>query len=91
MPKTNQQIAIEVILGKWGNGVDRRYRLTKAGYNFENVQSMVNALCEGDMTDFQAEPKQVFIKGTEVMNVEIDLDKYCALKIEFINGGESDA
>ena len=91
MLKTNQAVAIEVILGKWGNGAERRKRLTNAGYNYENVQSIVNALCEGDISDFQPEPEQVYVKGTEVMNIEIDLDKYCALNIEFINGGEFDA
>lgn len=91
MQKTNQAVAIEVILGKWGNGTERRKRLTNAGYVYENVQSIVNALCDGDISVFEHEPEQVFVKGTEVMNIEIDLDKYCALNIEFINGGELDA
>lgn len=89
--KTNQAVAVEVILGKWGNGVDRRNRLTKAGYNYENVQSIVNALCNGDMSLLQEEPEKIFVTGTETLEVEIDLSKYRGLNITFVTGGESDA
>lgn len=41
--KTNAQIAEEVLAGKWGNGDDRRNRLTAAGYNFDAVQAVVNS------------------------------------------------
>ena len=37
-------IAKEVIAGKWGNGVDRKQRLTEAGYNFSKVQTRVNEM-----------------------------------------------
>lgn len=37
-------IAKEVIVGKWGNGIDRYNDLTNAGYNYEEVQSHVNAI-----------------------------------------------
>ena len=84
--KTNQQIAIEVILGKWGNGNDRRTKLTKAGYSFESVQSIVNALCDGDLSTLCNE--EVKITGNDVLDIEIDLSKYCGLNITFINGGD---
>lgn len=42
--KTVLQIAREVIDGKWGNGDDRRKKLTKAGYDYEAVQKKVNEL-----------------------------------------------
>lgn len=42
--KTVNQIAEEVIEGKWGNGQDRVTRLTKAGYNASAVQKEVNRL-----------------------------------------------
>lgn len=89
--KTNQEVAVEVILGKWGNGADRRNRLTKAGYNYENVQSIVNALCNGDMSSIKEEPEKIFVTGTETLEVEIDLSKYRGLNITFVTGGESDA
>lgn len=42
--KTVEQLAKEVIDGKWGNGIDRKNRLTKAGYNYSEVQKKVNEL-----------------------------------------------
>lgn len=40
--KSNDEIANEVINGLWGNGDDRRNRLTNAGYNYKEVQAIVN-------------------------------------------------
>lgn len=40
--KSNEVIAQEVINGAWGNGEDRKKRLTDAGYNYTVVQAIVN-------------------------------------------------
>lgn len=40
--KSNEQIADEVIAGKWGNGQDRKNRLIAAGYDYQAVQDIVN-------------------------------------------------
>ena len=40
--KTNEQIADEVIAGKWGNGAEREQRLTAAGYDYNAIQAIVN-------------------------------------------------
>lgn len=40
--KTNEELANEVLEGKWGNGEDRKNRLTNAGYNYQAVQDIVN-------------------------------------------------
>ena len=42
--KSVDEIAKEVIQGKWGNGTDRKNRLEKAGYNYNEVQKKVNML-----------------------------------------------
>ena len=42
--KTTEEVAKEVIAGKWGNGEDRKQRLTAAGYNYSTVQARVNEL-----------------------------------------------
>lgn len=39
-----EQIAEEVINGLWGNGEDRKNRLTKAGFNYKEVQTQVNRI-----------------------------------------------
>lgn len=40
--KTIEQLANEVIEGKWGNGEERKNRLTNSGYNYQEVQNKVN-------------------------------------------------
>lgn len=40
--KSNEEIANEVINGAWGNGEDRKKRLTDSGYNYTVVQAIVN-------------------------------------------------
>jgi LysM repeat protein len=42
-PKPIDQIANEVIAGQWGDGADRKKRLTDAGYDYNAVQNAVNA------------------------------------------------
>lgn len=42
--KSIDEIAREVIAGKWGNGSDRKNRLIKAGYNYDDVQARVNEI-----------------------------------------------
>ena len=42
--KSIDAIAKEVIKGKWGNGADRKNRLTQAGYDYSAVQKRVNQL-----------------------------------------------
>lgn len=42
--KTVDVIAKEVINGKWGNGDDRKSRLTAAGYDYNAIQAKVNEL-----------------------------------------------
>ena len=46
--KTIDEVAREVINGKWGSGEDRKKRLTNAGYNYSEVQARVNQILKGD-------------------------------------------
>ena len=43
--KSVSEVAKEVLAGSWGNGSDRKAKLEAAGYNYDEVQSAVNALC----------------------------------------------
>lgn len=82
MKKTEEEIAREVIEGKWGVDDDRIVRLTNAGYNASSVQRIVNKMLkEALVTDEPAvadEPKQI-------LEVTIDLKKYGALVINLVN------
>ncbi|MGX7139948.1 hypothetical protein ACWOBX_00510 [Facklamia languida] len=42
--KSIDQLAREVISEKWGNGAERKRRLTQAGYDYKAVQKRVNQL-----------------------------------------------
>ena len=42
--KSVDELAREVIRGEWGNGSDRRVRLTQAGYDYDAVQNRVNEI-----------------------------------------------
>lgn len=73
--KSNQEIAQEVLNGLWGNGAERRERLTKAGYNYDNVQSIVNALVYGHEIPVTEDPAPVQEqKPREKLPLEIDYD-----------------
>ena len=63
--KSNEEIAEEVIAGKWGNGEDRKNRLTSAGYNYSTIQSIVNQKLSGTST-----PKPI-LKSNETIAQEV--------------------
>ena len=45
--KTVEELAQEVLDGKWGNGDEREERLTAAGHDYDAVQDKVNAILSG--------------------------------------------
>ena len=49
--KSIEEIAWEVIGGKWGNGNDRKNALTSAGYDYGKVQAKVNELMNRKSVD----------------------------------------
>jgi N-acetylmuramoyl-L-alanine amidase CwlA len=44
--KKSEEIAKEVLDGKWGNGGERKRKLEAAGYNYTQIQTLVNKLCK---------------------------------------------
>ena len=73
--KDNYTVALEVLSGQWGNGVERRNRLTEAGYNYNDVQSIVNTLVKDGYLNkpepVQSEPEET---DTHKNLLEIDYD-----------------
>lgn len=45
--KSTTDLAKEVIKGNWGNGNERKTKLTNAGYNYAEVQAEVNRMLKG--------------------------------------------
>lgn len=72
----NYTLAKEVLAGKWGNGQERKDRLTAAGYDYMAVQTIVNALVRDRDTGSQtAAPAPVQDTPASPSNpLEIDYD-----------------
>lgn len=75
--KSVKEIAQEVIAGLWGNGDERRRRLTEAGYDYDVIQKAVNLLCSGTEDDFLEQPAET--EG--VLEVVVDLKTTTAVKL----------
>ncbi len=56
--KTVEQIAKEVLAGKWGNGDARKQKLKAAGYDYNAVQAKVNELCGVKPKPVATKPKK---------------------------------
>lgn len=71
--KSNYTVALEVLAGKWGNGVERRNKLTAAGYSFDDVQTIVNSLVkDGYLKNPPAEQPKQAEPAEPVKPLEID-------------------
>lgn len=57
--KSVDELAQEVINGKWGDGEDRKKRLEKAGYDYDAVQYRVNEMLVSDNKDVTEIAKEV--------------------------------
>lgn len=61
--KTVDELAQEVIAGKWGNGEDRKKRLAAAGYDYKAVQTRVNAILGAKKADDLEKVAKAVIRG----------------------------
>ena len=61
--KTVAELAKEVLNGQWGNGNDRKNRLTEAGYDYASVQKKVNELVKANQPWTPAVGDIVIFKG----------------------------
>ena len=65
--KSIEEVAKEVLNGNWGNGQERKDRLTAAGYNYSEIQSLVNKLASGEAVSAPAK-KSITEIAKEVIN-----------------------
>ena len=61
--KSVDELAKEVIEGKWGNGEERKSKLTSAGYDYDVVQALVNKLVAPKPTKSVDELAKEVIEG----------------------------
>ena len=80
MMKTNEEVAQEVLDGKWGNGDERIVKLTNAGYNASAIQRIVNQMLKDNMVTDEPEVKE---NTKQILEVTVDLKKYGALILNF--------
>lgn len=66
--KSNEEIANEVIAGKWGNGSDRFNRLAQAGYDGNTIQNIVNQKLSGSTSAPKPSKKSNETIAQEVIN-----------------------
>lgn len=67
LKKTIDEIAQEVIDGKWGTSPNRKVNIENAGYNYQEVQNKVNAILKGEVETITYYPRY---NGTSVSIVE---------------------
>lgn len=90
-PKSDAEVAKEVIQGKWGVGADRKQKLIEAGYSYEKVQSIVNSMMSGTYVEAPvvildkdkcgeykttASTSLINAKGTSIYNLQEDVTVY---------------
>lgn len=80
--KSNYEVALDVLAGKYGNGEERKKKLWAEGFNPDAVQSIVNALVK----DRQSERQQEQEKGN-FLTVEVDLNTYDGINLKFKQKG----
>lgn len=61
--KPNNEVAQEVMAGLWGNGAERKERLTAAGYDYSSVQQIVNELAGAVTRKSDADIAREVIRG----------------------------
>ena len=94
--KTNQEIAKEIFQGKWGENLERKRRLEAAGYNYDQVMTIVNAIAaelpideilrRAEEYDREHGLVPIEIHGTETLEITVDLNKYNSIQLTFVNG-----
>lgn len=69
--KSVQEIADEVIAGKWGNGDERKTKLKNAGYNPDEVQAIVNAKLAPKTAPKETKQAATFAVGDTVIPTKL--------------------
>ena len=93
--KDNYTVAVEVIAGLYGNGEERKQKLQELGYNFKEIQNIVNTLVYGGMTGSEAAARlknqpasdpapDPVLCDSEYLQIEYDNSKYKGIIVNII-------
>ena len=72
--KSVDEVAKEVVQGLWGNGAERKQKLTEAGYNYSDIQSAVNKLASVNNVDYFQKTSYngvSFVEGLRTINATV--------------------
>lgn len=83
--KSVEEVAQEVIDGKWGNGSERRKKLQEAGYRYNEVQSKVNDIITKNLYVYYPKCNATYLSLTKALdsigvNSSFEYRKKIALK-----------
>lgn len=70
--KTNYELAVEVINGEWSVGEERKEKLEKAGYNYYDVQEIVNSILSGTYVE-EKSPLEVIFDTKKHNKIEVTI------------------
>lgn len=79
---TVDELAQEVLTGKWGNGGERKQRLEAAGHDYAAVQRRVNEILSGKAPGTPTTPPT----SEELTEAEIDALAYAVIRGDYGNG-----
>ena len=83
--KSVEEVAEEVIEGRWGNGTERMTKLAQAGYSYNEVQSKVNELLKN--VSYYPRCGLGFVSLTSALNsIKVDSSYAFRKKIALKNG-----
>lgn len=91
--KSVAELAAEVLDGIWGNGEDRRERLTAAGYDYDAVQAEVNQLVSRKPTAHRVSAGDTLTKIAKKYETTVDAivaknrRQYPSIKPDYIEAG----
>lgn len=85
--KSNEEIANEIIAGKWGNGNARKTALTNAGYDYDAIQAIVNQKLGATGTSYYLQYTGSSVSIVDALKaVGVDSSKANRTKIAKANG-----
>lgn len=87
--KDNYTVAVEVIAGLYGNGEERKQKLQELGYNFKEIQNIVNTLVYDGMTGSEAAARLKMQPpadpgDSEYLQIDYDNSKYKGIIVNII-------
>lgn len=81
---TNQELALEILAGKWGNGAERREKVTAAGYDYMAVQNIVNALVKDGYLNKQPEKQPEPDNHKNLLVIDYDPQKNDGIQVNVL-------